>query len=241
MGNNNSINIEEKSNGIFKINVKDFPNYPIAYIRLCWDPENLKYCIAEDCDTSKKYTKHRKIIVIGMRIPELSDDNIYEQVFYLSTGINSMESIEKFFDKKFISNKEKNTVWLPFSGFGYNYDNLKYKNDLETNIKLIKNYFGYPVLKFDKKTCIYGRFGNYDPNLMQISYCLGSDFWKDNVDNPIFTKYNIVKYPTLESIIEKIPCIYTSKYKNDIDCSIYLNNYIFELSENINLYSKLIH
>ena len=120
MGNNNSINIEEKSNGIFKINVKDFPNYPIAYIRLCWDPENLKYCIAEDCDTSKKYTKHRKIIVIGMRIPELSDDNIYEQVFYLSTGINSMESIEKFFDKKFISNKEKNTVWLPFSGFGYN-------------------------------------------------------------------------------------------------------------------------
>ena len=57
MGNNNSINIEEKSNGIFKINVKDIPEYPIAYIRLCWDSENSKYCMAQECEVLEKFMK----------------------------------------------------------------------------------------------------------------------------------------------------------------------------------------
>ena len=229
MGNINSINFKERSNGIFKIDVKDIPDYPIAYIRLCWDPEKSIYCVAEDCDTEKKFKQHRKIIVVGMRIPEISKDDIYEQAFYLSSGSNSIETLEKSFVTKFTLENETENIWLPFSGFGY--------NDSMTEIKLLKNNFDCVEIK--ESDCLYGRFGRYAPNLMQISYCLGGDFWYHNIDNPVFTKYKIIKYPTLEDSLKKIPCIYTGKHSNDIDCSIYLNNYIGSALP-FNYYPKLL-
>ena len=229
MGNINSINFIERSNGIFKIDIKDTHDYPIAYIRLCWDPEKSIYCLAEDCDTEKKCKQHRKIIVVGMRIPEISKDDIYEQAFYLSSGSNSIETLEKSFVTKFTLENETENIWLPFSGFGY--------NDSMTEIKLLKNNFDCVEIK--ESDCLYGRFGRYAPNLMQISYCLGGDFWYHNIDNPVFTKYKIIKYPTLEDSLKKIPCIYTGKHSNDIDCSIYLNNYIGSALP-FNYYPKLL-
>ena len=58
MGNTNGIEFIEKEYGIVDVKVEDYPDYPIAYIRLCWDFENKKYCIAEDCDTGNKYSQH---------------------------------------------------------------------------------------------------------------------------------------------------------------------------------------
>jgi hypothetical protein len=229
MGNINSINFKERSNGIFKIDVKDIPDYPIAYIRLCWDPEKSIYCVPEDCDTEKKFKQHRKIIVVGMRIPEISKDDIYEQAFYLSSGSNSIQTLEKSFETKFTLKNETENIWLPFSGFGY--------DDSLTEIKLLKNNFNCVEIK--EPDCLYGRFSRYTPNLMQISYCLGGDFWYHNIDNPVFTKYKIIKYPTLEDSLKKIPCIHTGKHANDIDCSIYLNNYIGSALP-FNYYPKLL-
>lgn len=218
-------NIEEKSNGIFQINVKDFPEYPIAYIRVCYDDKKSRYCVAEDCDISKTYEKHRKIIVVGMRLPEISKDNIYEQVFYLSSGSNSIKSLEKIFETEFENENDNENIWLPFSGFGYNYSDLKTENDLETKIKLLKNYFGHGCGEISSN-CLYGRFGHYQPNLMQISYCLGGDFWDNNIDNSIFYKYEIDKYPTVPKILEKLACVSSENFSNNIECSVYLNNYI---------------
>jgi len=221
-------NIEEKSNGIFQINVKHFPEYPIAYIRLCYDDKKSSYCILEECDISKIYKKHRKIIVVGMRLPEISKDKIYEQVFYLSSGSNSIESLEKLFKTKFKNENENDNenIWLPFSGFGYNYRDLETENDLETKIKLLKNYFGHGCGEISSN-CLYGRFGDYEPNLMQISYCLGGDFWKNNIDNFIFDKYEIEKYPMIPKILEKLQCVFSNEnFSNNIECSVYLNNYI---------------
>ena len=229
MGNINSINFIERSNGIFKIDIKDTHDYPIAYIRLCWDPEKSIYCLAEDCDTEKKCKQHRKIIVVGMRIPEISKDDIYEQAFYLSSGSNSIETLEKSFVTKFTLENETENIWLPFSGFGY--------NDSMTEIKLLKNNFDCVEIK--ESDCLYGRFGRYAPNLMQISYCLGGDFWNNNIDNPVFAKYKIIKYPTLEYSLKKIPCIYTGNQTNDIECSVYLNNYIGSALP-LNYYPKLL-
>jgi hypothetical protein len=222
MGNTKSINIEEKSNGIFKINVLDFPSYPIAYIRLCWDSENSKYCMAQDCEVLRKFVCKRKFMVVGMRIPELNKENIYEQVFYLSSGLNSIDTLNKFFKTKFILKNETENIWIPFSGFGYDYNDLSVLEDLNINIKLIKNNFGHGC-----SGSLYGRFGNYNPNLMQISYCLGGDFWENNIDNSVFKKYNIIRYPTIEYFLKQISCFYTDdKYSNNVDCSVYLNNYI---------------
>ena len=226
MGNNNSINIEEKSNGIFKINVKDIPEYPIAYIRLCWDSENSKYCMAQECEVLEKFISKRKFMVVGMRIPELNKENIYEQVFYLSSGLNSIDTLNNFFKTKFILKNETENIWIPFSGFGYDYNDLTSIEDLNTNIKLIKNNFGHGCSGITDN-CLYGRFGNYNPNLMQISYCLGGDFWENNIDNIVFKKYNIIKYPTIEYFFKKISCFHSViKYSNNIDWSVYLNNYI---------------
>ena len=226
MGNTKSINIEEKSNGIFKINVLDFPSYPIAYIRLCWDSENSKYCMAQDCEVLRKFVCKRKFMVVGMRIPELNKENIYEQVFYLSSGLNSIDTLNKFFKTKFILKNETENIWIPFSGFGYDYNDLSVLEDLNINIKLIKNNFGHGCSGITDN-CLYGRFGNYNPNLMQISYCLGGDFWENNIDNSVFKKYNIIRYPTIEYFLKQISCFYTDdKYSNNVDCSVYLNNYI---------------
>ena len=235
MGNTKSITFENKSNGIFKINVKDNPEYPITYIRLCWDTEKSQYCIPEEPDVLKMYKKHRKIIVIGMRLPEISKDNIYEQAFYLSSSSNSIKLLEEFFETKFITEKENDTIWLPFSGFGYNVDTLENQN---TSIKLLKNNFGFGCLK-PKENCLYGRFGNHNPNLMQISYCLGGKFWNNNIDNIVFEKYNIIKYPVLENIIETIPNNSQDNFSDNIEFSIYLNNYIGS-SLSINYSDKLL-
>jgi len=226
MGNSKSINIEEKSNGIFKINLVKYPEYPIAYIRLCWDKKTSKYCMAQECDILKKCVEHRKFIIVGMRIPELSKENIFEQAFYLSSGLNSINSLNNNFKTKFIVKNESENIWLPFSGFGYDYNDLTYRDNLNTNIKLLKNNFGHgcPLIS---NNCLYGRFGQYDPNLIQISYCLGGDFWENNIDNIVFNKYKIIKYPTLENMIGKIsPGCFEDDYITNIECSIYLNNYI---------------
>jgi hypothetical protein len=226
MGNSKSINIEEKSNGIFKINVIKYPEYPIAYIRLCWDKKTSKYCMAQECDILKKCVEHRKFIIVGMRIPELSKENIFEQAFYLSSGLNSINSLNNNFKTKFIVKNETGNIWLPFSGFGYDYNDLTYRDNLNTNIKLLKNNFGHGCSSISNN-CLYGRFGQYNPNLMQISYCLGGNFWENNIDNIVFNKYKIIKYPTLENMIEKISSVcFEDDYISNIECSIYLNNYI---------------
>jgi hypothetical protein len=235
MGNTKSITFEDKSNGIFKINVKDNPDYPIVYIRLCWDIKNSKYCIAKECDVLKMHKKHRKIIVVGMRLPEISKENIYEQAFYLSSSSNSIESLEEFFQTKFIRKKENDVIWLPFSGFGYNVNTLDNQN---SSIKLLKNNFGFGCLK-PKENCLYGRFGNYGPNLIQISYCLGGNFWDNNIDNIVFEKYKIIKYPMLENIIDTIPSICQDNFSDNVEYSIYLNNYIGS-SLSINYSYKLL-
>jgi len=174
-------NIEEKSNGIFKINVIKYPEYPIAYIRLCWDKKTSKYCMAQECDILKKCVEHRKFIIVGMRIPALSKENIFEQAFYLTSGVNSINSLNNNFKTKFIVKNKTENIWLPFSGFGYDYNDLTYRDNLNTNIKLLKNNFGHGCSSISNN-CLYGRFGQYDPNLMQISYCLGGDFWENNID-----------------------------------------------------------
>ena len=218
MGNNNSIEIKEKSNGILQVICKDIPDYPISYLRLCWDFDKKKYCIAEDCDSENKFSLHRKILVVGMNLPGL--DKIHEQCFYLSSGINSIKYLEQFFKKEFIINEEID-IWLPFSGFGYDNDVTE---DYNNKIKLLKNNFN--CLE-KSKDCLYGRFGNKEPNLMQVSYCLGGKFWENNIDIVNESGFDIKKLPIISSFLNsKIPCIFNYKSWNNIECSIYLNKYI---------------
>lgn len=251
MGSSNSINIEKRDNGIFEINVENYPNYPIAYLRLCLNLETNDYCIAEDCDIDKTFTGHRKIIVVGMRLSEVEADKkkligkrdagIYEQAFYQSSGLNSVKTLENFLNKKFIVDENNADIWLPFSGFGYP-SNIK-SDEYYTNFKLLKNNFGCDI-KSD--SCLYGRFGQYEPNLMQISYCLGGQLWTDNFDN--FLKYGIEKLPMLDNTLKELPCYYIpskTTFKNNIECYTYLNNYIgpamvFNYSESLLYYRNNI-
>lgn len=236
MGNSGSISIDKKNNGIFEVNVKDYPNYPIAYLRLCKDKNTGKYCMAQECakDKDDKFLK-RKILVVGFRIK----DEIYEQVFYLSSGLNSIETLEKFLKTKLkvpedIDNSELGLqLWIPFSGFGYNKNDIKVKTDLYDGIKLLKDTFNCME---EGKDCLYGRFGRYDPNLMQISYCLGGKFWDNNIDK--FKKFKIVEMPTLYEYIKNIPCYTSSEsFDNIIECMRYLNDYIaFALPQNYSSY-----
>ena len=181
MGNSSSINITPRINGIYDINVKDNPSYPIVYLRLCWDFNNKKYCIPELCDVKNMDSEHRKILVVGMRLPGI--EGIHEQCFYSSSGLNSIESLEKFFGIKLKIEEDYDKsagVWIPFSGIGYIIDDVKKSGfDKENDFKLMKN--GFNCME-KSATCLYGRFGNNDPNLMQISYCLGGKFWENNID-----------------------------------------------------------
>ena len=224
MGNNGSIQLNEKPNGIYEVNVKGKPDYPIVYIRLCWDFLKNKYCIPEVCDVTQNAKEHRKIIVVGIQIPEI--ENIFEQSFYLSSGLNSIESMEKFFEKELIYDKNNNgsaDIWIPFSGFGYDEKYIKTENDYETEIKILKNFFGCTE---KNSKCLYGRFGKFSPNLAQISYCLGGRFWENNFDI-INEQFKIEKLPTLNYYMkEKIPCYLVYEGKSNIECSKYLNNYI---------------
>ena len=239
MGNNNSIEIEEKSNGVFEVISKDIPDYPISYLRLCWDFDKKKYCIAEDCDSENK-SLNRKILVVGMNLPGM--DKIYEQCFYLSSGLNSIESLEKFFQKELIKDNEGKDadIWIPFSGFGYdnNVIDEKYYN---SDIKLLKNNFNCSERG---PNCLYGRFGNKDPNLMQISYCLGGKFWENNIDTINELGFNIKKLSSISSFFRsKTPCIFNYKKWSNIECSIYLNKYIasalpYNYSPNLLLYKN---
>ena len=129
-------------------NLQVSEDYPIVYLRLCWDLNIKKYCIAEVCDVDKLYSKHRKILVIGIKLPEV--ENVFEQSFYLSTGYNSLESFQQFFGEKIYIDKNDNEgVWIPFTGFGYEYYD-------SPDIKLLKRFFDCST-KSD--TCLYGRFG----------------------------------------------------------------------------------
>ena len=218
MGNNNSIEIKERSNGIFEVKAKDIENYPISYLRLCWNFDEKKYCIADECETEKTFLK-RKILVVGMNLPGM--DKIYEQCFYLSTGLNSIESLTTFFKKELIIKDKEIDLWLPFSGFGYSTDTI---DNYNTRIKLLKVNFNCLEVG---PTCSYGRFGNYEPNLMQISYCLGGKFWENNIDIINESNYDIKKLPNISSFFKsKIPCVLDYKKWNNIECSIYLNKYI---------------
>ena len=218
MGQTESINIVEKSDGIFEIDVKDYPNYPIAYLRLCFDNYENKYCVPEFCSIKHKNSE-RKIIVVGMRIPGISGIN--EQAFYQSTGQNSLETLIEFFNIDDLKiDKDNADIWIPFSGIGHpNIDD--YNNDIN-NIKLFKNYFngGFKSM--------YGRFGDYSPNLIQISYCLGGKFWEYNSDKFLDEKL-IEKMPFLTNTIKKLPYYYVYEVKDFddiIECAKYLNNYI---------------
>lgn len=221
MGNNNSIEINEIPNGIYDIKVKGIPDYPIAYLRLYWDFEKNKYCVLEDCDIDKNFSKKRKMLVVGMNLPDQKD--IVEQVFYLSSGYNSIETLQSFFNEPLNIEKDDNDInlWLPFFGIGY--DSAISKNmDFNTNIKIMKDYFDCTT---KGPVCLYGRFGRYDPNLMQISYCLGGKFWDDNIFLINKDGYDIKKYPTLSYLINQIPCV-SNNGKTIIECSTYINNYI---------------
>ena len=224
MGNNSSIEIIEKPNGIFDIKVGDHPNYPISYLRLCWDFDNKKYCIAETCDVESKSELHRKILVVGMNLPGI--EKIHEQCFYLSSGINYIESLQTFFEKELIKNIDgiDADVWIPFGGFGYDNNAIKNEEDKNTEIKLLKNNFN--CLKKGPE-CLYGRFGNKDPNLMNVSYCLGGKFWDNNIDIINGLGYDIYKLPNISSFFkDKIPCIFNYKKWSNIECALYLNKYI---------------
>ena len=96
--------------------------------------------------------------------------------------------------------------------------------NMENDIKLLKSNFDCET---KSTSCLFGRFGNTEPNLMQISYCLGGNFWIDNVDKINKQGYSIKKIPTLDDFFRnKKSCIFNYKGLSDIDCSIYLNNYI---------------
>jgi hypothetical protein len=208
--------LNEKENGIFDVIVKDYPEYPIAYIRLCFDKIQNKYCMLTDCDIEDKFLK-RKIIVVGMRLPGY--DKINEQSFYLSSGINAINTIESFFKTKFDLEDKDSSIWIPFSGLGYKNRRNPYEND----IKLLKTYFN--CLRRGPN-CKYGRFGNYVPNLSQISYCLGGSFWNKNFD---FVKsiFDIEKMPSLNTYLERIPCIFAqSVFKTNTECAVFVNCYI---------------
>ncbi len=207
------IALEERKNGIYLVKVEGLPNYPILYIRLCWDPVQKQYCVPTTCDRLEKDKLQRKIIVVGFRD---SEGNIHEQSFYLSSGLNAIQSLEKFFKKEFVCKIGENEtgcgLWLPFSGLGYE-RNVK---NTEDEVKLMKNYF-------DGKKEVFGRFATYD--LLLISSCLGGHFWDNNFDK--FTKFNLPKLPTLFELIELIPChLNTTTFNSNITCSIYINNYI---------------
>jgi len=225
MGNSNSINIIPRLNGIYEVSVKDIPEYPIVYLRLCWDFYNKKYCIPELCDVKRIDKEHRKILVVGMRLPGI--DGIHEQCFYSSSGLNSLESLESFFETKlkYEEDYDKSAgVWIPFSGIGYNVSDTKNPSfNPENDFKLLK--IGFNCLT-KSPTCLYGRFGNSDPNLMQISYCIGGKFWENNVDTINSLGYDIKKLPMLTELRKQIPCYFIYQDGTNIDCAVYLNNYI---------------
>lgn len=223
MGNNSSIEIKEKPNGIFQVIAKDIENYPISYLRLCWDFDEKKYCIAQSCDTESKETLHRKLLVVGMNLPDM--DKIHEQCFYLSSGSNSVETLNKFFKKNIITDDKTGGIdlWLPFMGFGYDVDVVNYENYQNEYIKFLKTGFGCSKRG---PRCLFGRFGQFEPNLMQISYCLGGKFWENNFEM-IKSEFEIQELPNINYFLEsKIPCIFNYKKWTNEECSIYLNKYI---------------
>jgi hypothetical protein len=208
-----SVILIKKDYGIYETNVDGIPEYPIAYLRLCYNFYTNEYCVAEDCNISGEFSR-RKFIVVGIRLGK----EIFEQAFYLSSGLNSIESMERFFKTKL--NSTITDLWIPFCGIGFE-DRKTY------TIKLIKDGFGC----LDKSPeCLYGRFGVSDPNLIQISYCLGGFFWKNNVNliNEI-SGFDIKKYPMIN--VESLPCSFVyvggDGYKVDeYACGVYINNYI---------------
>lgn len=219
-----NINIHETIlDGIYIVDIKKYPDYPIAYLRLMHDKKNNKYCIPQTCDSKKKFFNHRKILVVGMRLPGI--EGIHEQSFYLSTGANSIQSLKKILpiDEAKIKDEEFD-LWIPFTALGYDPNTIKkdsWENDLEEEIKILKTFFNCTVPSID---CKYGRFGNIGPNLMQISYCLGGVVWK-NVSTKVKDHYKLQDLPTLQEYMSDMPCTYISTDDN-IKCSIKINKYI---------------
>ena len=217
-----NINIHETIfDGIYIVDIKKYPDYPIAYLRLMHDKKNNRYCIPQTCDSKKKFFNHRKIIVVGMRL----SGGIHEQSFYLSTGKNSIDTLKKFLPIDVTKIKDEEfDLWLPFTGMGYYGNDIKaenWKKDLDEEIKLLKTFFNCTEPGSD---CAYGRFGNVAPNLMQISYCLGGIVW-GSVSKNVKDHYSLEDLPTLQDYMTDIPCTYISTDDN-INCSIKINKYI---------------
>lgn len=234
MGASESIEIINNGTDIFEIKDK---KYPIAYIRLYHDKIKNKFCILSDCDRDS--TETRKFIVVGMRLGILYPDiyplgEIYEQVFYTTSGLNSLSHIEEFFQStkksrinyfdiktdyskysEMTENEKLNNClcWLPFSGLGYDSD--------RNTLKLLKD--NYCVKK--KMDCEFGRFGKQVPNLMQISYCLSGLLW-DKYYELFHKTFDIQKLPTLRNFIEKIDCYYSDTSSSPLECMINVNKYI---------------
>jgi len=201
--------IQENPNGIYKILDE---SYPIAYIRLCFDMQSGTYCVPNDCD--KYFEMKRKIVVVGMRIY----GGVHEQVFYKSTGSNSQDSLSSFFKKSIVGECE---LWLPFCGLGY----AKTAKDPEREIKLSKNHFDC----IDRGAmCMFGRFGAREPNLMQISYCLGGKFWDNNTEMVIECGFEIIRCPNISSFFDKVrsACPVNTDELSNVQASVYLNEYI---------------
>ena len=219
-----NINVHDtKINGIYIVDIKKYPDYPIAYFRLMHHAKSNKYCIPETCDIKNTFFGKRKILVIGMRLAGI--EGIHEQSFYLSTGKNSIDSLRKILPVENNIYDEKDfDLWLPFTALGYNANDIKHsswKTDSEDEIKLLKTFFDCTE---PGPECKYGRFGNIDPNLMQVSYCLGGLVWND-VSKTVKDYYNLEELPNLHEYMSKIPCINISAEDN-IKCSIKINKYI---------------
>lgn len=215
MGNSTSISINEQLNGVFS--VQSDIEYPIKYIRLYYSADKNEYCVLEDCDVNGEFGKHRKIMVVGFEY----DGLLGEQAFYLSSGLNSIESMQKFLGTDYPLNTESSDVWLPFLGMGYG--DIKSPDEYETGIKLLKIFFGCTERSAE---CLFGRFGKLEPNLMQISYCLGGGFWDNNVDIFIKAGFDIQKLDSLYTIIKDFPRVRGIKAKTNVECSWEINKYI---------------
>jgi hypothetical protein len=225
--NRTNTRLKHRKDDIFDIIVDGIPDFPIAYLRLIHDVENNIHCVSAACTVGTAFTG-RKVVVVGMRLNE----TIIEQVFYLSSGMNFYDSIDRFIAPKKVTRSKQGSVWVPFNGFGYGIrepvlgfsvvkNPKKIKYELEGSIMLLKNYFNCT----EGSLCLYSRFGNTDPNLMQYSLCMGGDFWDEN--SHIFRKkFKLdTDLPNIFELLNSIPT-YTPIDKTNIECFIKLNDYI---------------
>ena len=213
--------------------VTDAPdNYPIVYFRLYENGDKL--CIPYTCNFENQGKRNsRQILVVGFRLPSL--ESVHEQVFYSSTGVNSMPHLASFFESLEppiqLKTKDSYRLWLPCLGLGYCQKDLEeclclQGREEETKIcyKVLKNFFD--GLQYKKGISENGRFGNYNPSLISVSYCLGGSFWDANADLLLEAGLLPQKFQSINKILKTSVCDFKTIYTNPIDCCVDVNCYI---------------